>query len=171
MSEQVDVLIGIGTNINPEANIVEAIDQLRRLFGSVDVSTIYTSAPVGRVDQPTFLNGAVCIRTDLSPWELKQRLLSIEASQGRIRDPDDKCGPRTIDLDIIAYGSLVDDELQIPDSNLAKRWFVAIPCAELSPDWLHPVIGSTLHEIAAGLSDEIDGSPISLDVSTRAARD
>lgn len=158
----VDVIVGVGANINPETNIAAAIGQLRQRFESVSVSTFYTSKPVGRVDQPTFVNGAIVLRSSHSPRELKLAFREIESDLGRIRDPNDKCGPRTIDLDLVAYGDLVDESLEIPDPNLTNRWFVAIPAAELMPEWRHPVHNKTLADIAASMRDLIDGSPATI---------
>lgn len=123
---------------------------------------MYTSAPVGRVDQPEFINGVVHLQTALAPRDLKKQLLEIEAALGRVRDPNDKCGPRTIDLDIVLFGQLIDVDLQIPDPNMSVRWFVAIPAAELIPNWKHPESGELLSQIAAEMEDSIDGAPIDL---------
>ena len=143
--EQVDVAIGVGSNIDAAANVPAAVEKLSGVGEVVAVSQMLTSAPVGRTDQPAFTNGAVRLRTSLSEGDLKQRLLKIEADLGRVRDPDDRCGPRTIDLDIIIYGD------RPADDDLRRRWFVAVPVAEVWPDWACPHDGRTAREIAAGL--------------------
>lgn len=160
MSSIVDVLIGIGSNIEPMRNVAKAVERLGADFDLCGVSTIYTSAPVGRIDQPVFFNGAAHIRTDQPVDVLKRNLLTIESDLGRIRDPNDKCGPRTIDLDIISYGDCVSPDHQIPDPGLDTRWFVAIPAAELLPDWVHPITGRLLIKIAEDHRDSIDGEPV-----------
>ena len=162
MSDVVDVLIGLGSNIEAKSNTAKAICCLRDRFDLVATSTFYTSEPVGRLDQPAFINGVVRLQTPLTASELKAQLLAIEAELGRIRDPNDKCGPRTIDLDIIAYGDQAIDDLQIPDPNLEARWFVTIPAAELWPDWQHPITSLSLTAIAEPMRGKIDGHPVDL---------
>lgn len=122
-----DVLIGIGSNIDPAANVTRAITRLRETFGVAAVSRFYRSSPVGRKDQADFLNGAARLRTRMSRGELRDTLRQIEADLGRVRDPDDRHGPRTIDLDILIGPD------GTCDADLTRRWFAAVPAAEVWP--------------------------------------
>src|SRR5690349_9381760 len=98
------------------------------------VSTLRETDPVGMLDQPRFLNGAVALETELSPRQLLDRLLAIEASLGRTRDGP-RLGPRTIDLDLLVYGAAEIDEpgLHVPHPRLHERRFALEPLAELDP--------------------------------------
>ena len=103
------------------------------------VSTFRETAPVGHLDQPRFLNGAVAVETDLSPRELLERMLAVERRLGRDRTGP-RFGPRTIDLDLLLYGSETIDEpgLQVPHPRLAERRFALEPLADLDPELALP---------------------------------
>ena len=98
------------------------------------VSRLRETEPVGVVDQPPFLNGAVAIETALAPRDLLDLLLEIERSLGRVRG--ERWGPRTIDLDLLVYGDEVVDEpgLRVPHPRLHERRFALEPLAELEPE-------------------------------------
>jgi 2-amino-4-hydroxy-6-hydroxymethyldihydropteridine diphosphokinase len=147
------VLVALGSNINSEHNIREAIRLLALQTRLVAVSPVYETTPVGRTDQPNFLNAAALVETDLTAAELKSRVLqSIESELGRVRTTD-KNAPRTIDLDV----TLFDDEVlelgsrHIPDPDLLRYPHIAVPTADLAPGLKHPETGQTLLEIAAQL--------------------
>ena len=102
--------IAMGSNLDSEdgrdrrGNLLEAVERVRGL-GEVVVSSFYDTAPVGYVEQPRFLNGALLLETELEPVELLRELLAIERSMGRVRGVDK--GPRMIDLDLLLYGQAV----------------------------------------------------------------
>ena len=104
------------------------------------VSSVYQTAPWGYADQPDFLNCVVEAQTSLAPGELLRRAQAVEQSMGR--EPSVRYGPRSIDVDILLYGSSVVDEpgLQIPHPRLHQRAFVLVPLAELCPHLEHPVL-------------------------------
>ncbi len=158
----VPVLIVLGSNIAPEANLTRAVWMLGQNHHLVvrAASRVYASAPVnaaGQVnpDQPAFLNAAVWIETDYySPFSLKYNVLRfVEKCLGRARTAD-KFASRPIDLDIALYADRVIDDprLMVPDPGILTRAFVAQPLADLAPDWVHPVTGQTLARIAAALA-------------------
>ncbi|HEV2131036.1 MAG TPA: 2-amino-4-hydroxy-6-hydroxymethyldihydropteridine diphosphokinase, partial [Longimicrobiaceae bacterium] len=122
------------------------------------VSSVYRSAPVGYRDQPDFFNLACGGVTHLSPPELLATTQEIEYSLGRARSF--RNAPRTIDIDLLAYGDLVLDtpELTLPHPRLPERAFVLLPLAEVAPDWRHPVLDSTAAELlaAAGPLERIE---------------
>lgn len=108
------VIIGIGSNINPQYHIQQATDLLRRSFEIVAVSQFRETKPIGLRNQANFLNGAVLIKTHLKAPQLKETLRSIEAQLGRPRH--DRSGPRTIDLDIVVWnGDIVDPDVEQRD--------------------------------------------------------
>jgi 2-amino-4-hydroxy-6-hydroxymethyldihydropteridine diphosphokinase len=129
--------IGLGANLGMrEETLRRAVERLRAADG-VDVlavSQLRETEPVGVVDQPSFLNGAVAIETTRGPRGLLDLLLEIERSLGRVRE--ERWGPRTIDLDLLAYGNEVVDEpgLRVPHPHLHERRFALEPLAELAPE-------------------------------------
>ena len=97
-------------------------------------SAIYRTPPWGKTDQPDFLNMAVEIETELSAHDLLDLCLTIERTSGRVRE--ERWGPRTIDLDIIAYDDQViaDERLTVPHPHAHERAFVLAPLADIAPD-------------------------------------
>ncbi|MBN1967398.1 MAG: 2-amino-4-hydroxy-6-hydroxymethyldihydropteridine diphosphokinase [Anaerolineae bacterium] len=152
------VFITLGSNIEPETYLPRAVQQLAERFTILAVSRVYESAPLDAtgavaVGQGRFLNAAVLIDTDLHPAALKYGVLrAIEAALGRVRTAD-KFAPRTIDLDLALYGDLVldapDERLALPDPDILTQAHVALPLADLAPDFAHPVTGLTLADIAS----------------------
>lgn len=153
--EETDALIAIGSNVAPEANVPSALVLLRNICPIVSVSNFYWSEPLGPAGQPRFLNGACRIRTRIPARTLKFDVLrGIEAELGRLRT-EDRYAPREVDFDIALYGNTIANEagLQIPDPDIRLRPFLAIPLAEIAPDWVVPGIGAMLRDIAAGLPE------------------
>ncbi len=156
MSEPVRVLIGLGSNVEPERHLPRALFELRGSIDVAAVSSVYASDPVGAPGSPRFLNAAVVGTTDRSPEALKAEVLRpIEAALGRRRTAD-RNAPRTIDLDLLLYGDLVLDDrgrdLRLPEPELLVQAHVAVPAAEVWPEAVHPVTGESLAAIAARLS-------------------
>jgi 2-amino-4-hydroxy-6-hydroxymethyldihydropteridine diphosphokinase len=146
--------VSIGSNIEPEANIEEALRRLARRVDVMGVSTFYRSEPVGPPGQPPFLNGVVEVRTELPPRELKfAALRRIERELGRVRTAD-RYAPRPIDLDLLIYDECVtaSRELTLPDPDITSRPFLAVPLGELAPDLVLPGDGRTMGEVAAQLA-------------------
>ena len=147
------VFIALGSNIEPEYNMREAVRRLSLRCGLLAVSPVYETVPVGKTDQPNFLNAAALIETDLTAAELKAQVLQIiEQELGRVRT-EDKNAPRTIDLDIALFDDQVLDlgQRHIPDPDILKYPHIALPLADLAPQQHHPETGQTLLEIAQGL--------------------
>ena len=131
-------LVGLGANLGDrERTIRLAVDRIGEVDGVdvVAVSRLRETAPVGVVDQPQFLNGAVALDTTLSPRALLDSLLAVERWLGRRREGE-RWGPRTIDLDLLLYDDLVLDEpgLTVPHPRLHERRFALEPLAELDPE-------------------------------------
>jgi len=147
------VFVALGSNINSEHNIREAVRRLASFWRVVAVSPVYETTPVGNTEQPNFLNAVALIETDLAAAELKARVLRvIEQELGRVRT-EDKNAPRTIDLDIALFGDQVLDlgPRHIPDPDILRYPHVAVPLADLAPTMRHPEDGRTLQEIAQSL--------------------
>jgi 2-amino-4-hydroxy-6-hydroxymethyldihydropteridine diphosphokinase len=144
--------VGLGANLGPrEITLLRAVDLLAETEGVEvrAVSQLRETAPVGVVEQPLFLNGAVALDAILSPRELLDRLLEIERGLGRVRDV--RWGPRIVDLDLLVYGDQQLDEpgLRIPHPRLHERRFALEPLAELDPDLVIPGQGPVSELLAA----------------------
>ncbi len=143
----VKAFVGLGSNLGErEALIRLALDDLARVPETrlVRASSLYDTEPVGEVDQPNFLNAVAQVETDLSARQLLWNLLLIEKRLGRVRTQ--RWGPRTIDLDLLLFGSRVIEEpdLIVPHPELIRRSFVLVPLVELDPMLVHPLTGHTL---------------------------
>ncbi len=152
-------LLSLGSNIEPEKNLPAAVRKLGRYGRVRQVSGVWQSPPLGNPGQPDYLNAALWLETSLSAGELKETAIAeVEARLGRVRGPD-RNAPRTIDIDIMFFNNerLRIGERGIPDPEALERPFVAIPLAEIAPDYIHPETGETLAEIAARFDPESCG--------------
>jgi 2-amino-4-hydroxy-6-hydroxymethyldihydropteridine diphosphokinase len=124
--------VGVGANLGDREETIE--NAIALLPGVVAVSELRETEPVGVVDQPPFLNGAVALETALSPRELLDTLLAVERVLGRERR--ERWGPRTIDLDLLLYGGETLDEpgLTVPHPRLHERRFALEPLLDLDPE-------------------------------------
>ena len=144
--------VGLGANLGPrEVTLLRAVDLLAAADGVevVAVSQLRETEPVGVVDQPPFLNGAVAIETSLAARELLDVLLETERELGRVRG--ERWGPRTVDLDLLVYGEETLDEpgLRVPHPRLAERRFALEPLADLDPALAVPGLGDVSAALAA----------------------
>ncbi len=152
----VQTIIALGSNVEKERHLPEAIRLLRRhrRIEVRDVSRFFESASVGGPsDAPDFFNAAVFACTDLAPEELRSELRYIEDVLGRERS-DDPNAPRTIDLDVAYYGDLVAQfgDWQLPDPEAGVSPHVAIPIADVAPSFVDPVSGKTTYDLMLGVS-------------------
>jgi 2-amino-4-hydroxy-6-hydroxymethyldihydropteridine diphosphokinase len=175
------VALTLGSNIDKERNLPEAVRLLREMCaptesatsassvpGSVlSVAPVYETAPTGLLDQPNFFNTAVLIQTALSAAEIKETIIgTIETKLKRVRQAD-KNAPRTIDIDIALFNDDVFDyELsdgstrRVPDKDILRFPHIAVPLADLLPDMPHPETGELLSSIVANLLAETDPKTI-----------
>ncbi len=151
--------LGLGSNLGDrEANLHQAISALPgHAVQVVRRSSFYETEPREMTDQGWFLNCVVEIETRALPLHLLHTLLMIERSMGRKRLI--KSGPRTIDMDLLLYGSSVIQlpELEVPHPRLAQRRFVLVPLAEIAPGLRHPLHQQTIAELLGLLGPE-DGA-------------
>ena len=142
MDELHDAYLNIGSNIEPERHLQEAIRYLRQHGEVKAVSNAWQSHAFGS-DGPDFLNACILFLTPMTPRELKEQVIRpIEAKLGRVRGGD-RFAPRTIDIDIILF----DDE---PFGwEFWSNAFVVVPLAELLPDFKHPLNYEKLALVAA----------------------
>lgn len=152
MSLPVRVAIAVGSNLGNRREHVEwAFARLQAWLTDARVSSIRETEPVGVPDpQPPYLNAAVVGTTTAAAEEVLAHLQALEAARGRARPAP--LAPRTIDLDLILYGTDVIDRpgLVVPHPRFRERRFVLEPLAELVPDWRDPITGRTVGELLAG---------------------
>lgn len=153
-AEGVTAYIGLGSNIEPrKQRIMDAILVLANVGHVIRVSSVYESSPVGKSDQPAYLNAAVEIRTLLEPHALLDELKDLEGALGRTQR--ERWHEREIDFDILFYNNEIVnlDHLTIPHPELHKRKFVLEPMLDLAPSLVHPVLGKTIDTLARELDD------------------
>lgn len=154
----VEVFLGAGSNLEqPRVQLKRALSALQLLPGCKEVccSPVYLSSPMGPQQQPDYLNAVIRMATWLTPRRLLGELQAIEQAQGRTRE--ERWGPRTLDLDLLLYGDLVLDtvELKIPHPGIAARAFVLYPLRDIAPDLIIPGLGSL-----AKLISQVDASSL-----------
>jgi len=145
-----EVFLSLGSNVEKERHIPEALAELEALFGPLTVSSIYESEAVGFAGDP-FYNLAVRFRSDLPAWEIARMLREVEVAHGRTAESR-KFEPRTLDIDLVLYGSQVvaEDGLRLPREEVAKFAFMLEPLAEIAPGFKHPVLGLDFAELWEG---------------------
>jgi 2-amino-4-hydroxy-6-hydroxymethyldihydropteridine diphosphokinase len=152
----VHAYIGLGSNLaDPIAQLRAGVAALAGLEQTrVEVcSSFYRTAPVGRREQPDFINAVCRVRTGQDPATLMRNLLEIERAHGRVREG--KGGPRTLDLDLLLYGdrTIRTAQLTVPHPRLHERAFVLYPLQEIEPDLVIPGRGA-VRELAAGCAGQ-----------------
>ena len=129
------VVIALGSNIgDTNSHLHHAIDELGKSIHIVAVSSFYKTAPVGGPAQDDFLNAVLVAESDMDPLDILVAMQEIETLAGRTRDIH--WGPRTLDLDLIAYGDEVIQEphLELPHPRAHERSFVLQPWLEIDPE-------------------------------------
>jgi len=116
----------------------------------LDVSHLYETVPEGNVDEPLYLNGVLRAETELAPRPLLELLHQVERRLGR---GESRSGPRTCDLDLLAWDDLVLEEpgLNLPHPRLHLRAFVLVPLCEIDPNWRPPGFEESAADLLAKL--------------------
>lgn len=152
----VRVVLALGSNLGDRLGHLQgAVDAL---FGTeelrpVGLSPVYETAPVGGPDQDDYLNAVAVADTPLGPEALLERAQAVERAFHRVRDV--RWGPRTLDVDVVAYGDLVrtDSELTLPHPRAHERAFVLRPWADIDPD--AEIAGrGAVRDLLAGVADQ-----------------
>ena len=160
METRVTAYLGLGSNLGDR---LAALRGARQAFEKNPAVKVVVSAPLyetaalgGPVGQPPYLNTVLQVETTLEPERLLALCHQIEKDFGRQRQ--EQWGPRTLDLDILFYDSMIrmDIELVLPHPRLHERAFVLFPLADLAPDLTHPVVFLTINELMLRL-DSTEG--------------
>jgi 2-amino-4-hydroxy-6-hydroxymethyldihydropteridine diphosphokinase len=161
------ILIGVGGNLpstlgGPLVTCQAALAHLERGGAKVEaVSSWYETAPVPASDQPWFVNAVAHVTTALAPGELLKLMHTVESDLGRIRTV--RNAARVVDLDLLAYGDLVNPGPEaplLPHPRLQDRAFVLFPLRDVAPHWRHPVLGLDIADLIARLPPAQDIRPL-----------
>jgi 2-amino-4-hydroxy-6-hydroxymethyldihydropteridine diphosphokinase len=163
--EQVWISLGsnVGDRLGQLRHALAALGSVGRLTA---VSDAYETSPVGPVEQPWFLNAVAGVEVDdeQAPERLLKTLLALERAMGREREGKEFVpkGPRTIDLDIILYGSRVVDSpaLKIPHPEMHRRRFVLEPLAQVAPEVIHPLLKRSALDLLRELTPELSSQVV-----------
>lgn len=150
------VYLSLGTNLgNKEENITEALQQIKKLIGSiVSQSAFYVTQPWGFNSENEFLNMAVAISSSFTPQQILEATQNIERSMGRTeKSIDHRYKDRLIDIDILLYDNLVyvDDKLTLPHPLMTERLFVMQPLCEIAPNLIHPTLKQSIKDLLISL--------------------
>jgi 2-amino-4-hydroxy-6-hydroxymethyldihydropteridine diphosphokinase len=162
MTPRSTVVLALGSNLGDRlASLQAAVDALGAGPGldEIEVSPVYETAPVGGPPQPDYLNAVLVGATSLPPRAVLDRSRAAEAALGRVRGP--RWGPRTIDVDVIAYGNEIsgDPELTLPHPRAHERAFVLAPWHDVDPDAVIPGRGRVADLLAALPADGMRRCP------------
>ena len=148
------VYLGLGSNIgNPQDNIDTAIKHISQFAEVVQISSMYTTEPVGYADQDWFVNCCIELNTDISAEKLFSHLQRIEQGMGRVKKILN--GPRIIDIDVLLWNdqTIQTDQLVVPHPRMHERAFVLEPLSEIAPNLVHPTLKKSMTQLFDELED------------------
>lgn len=158
------IIVALGSNMpgqyaSSQALLEAALDALDAAgLKVIKRSGWWRSAAWPNSADPPFLNGVAIVQTGFGPAETLAALHRIEAEFGRRRAETN--APRTLDLDLIAYGRAVSIEPALPHPRAQDRWFVLGPLSEIAPEWSHPTLGRTAAELGPLAKVGRDAAPL-----------
>ena len=159
------IFVALGSNLGGDyGSSREILNRALLGFGEIGLivkakSALWTSKAWPDPTQPSYLNAVVMMQTELSPLELLQALHAMEARFGRLRTAPN--APRSLDLDLIAFGRRVQAGPPVlPHPRAHERRFVMGPLAQIAPGWRHPVSGETAPALAMRASIGNDAEPV-----------
>lgn len=140
------VYLGLGSNVDPEENLRLGVNELRRRYGDLVISSTYQNAAVG-FEGDDFWNLVVGFESDDGPASIHDEIEVIHGLAGRRRGTD-QYSSRPLDIDLLLYGDLVIDEppMRLPRSDVLAYSFVLRPLSEIAPGFVHPATGRKLQD-------------------------
>ena len=141
---------------NPQKQLLLAQKCITKTIGKTQrTSAVYKTAAWGNTNQPDFLNQVIIVKTKLTAIQTMQSILTIEKKMGRVRNK--KNDPRIIDIDILFFNKEIisHTNLTVPHPQLQNRNFVLVPLNQLSPNFKHPVINKTIHQLLRNCPDNL----------------
>jgi len=156
------VYVGLGSNMAPRENLGLGIAELERRFGRLALSPVYRNPAVG-FDGPDFWNLAAAFDTAESPSALVGHFEAIHDLAGR-RRTGGSLTSRTLDLDLLMVGDLVQDDPPLPRADILDYSFVLKPLADLAPELAHPLTGRTMREHWQAVADGRELERVELDL-------
>ena len=152
-----NIFLLLGSNLGNRLKYLEdSVKLIHHTIGPIQCkSSYYETGAWGNTDQPNFINQALSLQSNMPPMKLLEVIKSIELKLERKRL--EKWGPRTIDIDILFYGSQIINmpDLTIPHKLLHNRRFVLMPMNEIATDFLHPVFNKTIGQLLEVLTDDL----------------
>lgn len=155
-----DVVLGLGGNLgDPPSEFGSACARLAQRHRVVTVSSLYRSRAIGP-SQPDFFNQAVLLEVEHHPVEVLEECQEMEAIAGRDRVREVRWGPRPLDIDLLLIRGVIHrgPRLELPHPRLVERAFALVPVAEIVPDWIHPLNGTSMVELAEAASNTDPGA-------------
>ncbi len=145
------VFIALGGNVGNVSGYFDiAIEKISAMIGTIiKQSSLYKTEPWGNKNQADFLNKVLEVETKQTPEEVLENILFIEKMMGRNRNKNDQFAPRSIDIDIVFYGTKIINEnyLVVPHPRLHLRNFVLTPLVEIAPDFIHPLLKKSIIDL------------------------
>ncbi len=157
VTTMIDVFLLLGSNLGDrEAFLSRAVLHIETDIAPIVIkSAIYETQAWGKTDEPNYLNQVVQLKTELSAGVVLKKILHIENVIGRKREK--RWGSRTIDIDILFYGSAIisEPDLYVPHPQLHNRMFTLMPLCEIAPDFIHPVFNKHIFSLKSELKDDL----------------
>jgi len=167
---QMRLIIGFGGNLgDPATAFAGALDALADEGWVLSTSRLWQTHAIGPA-QPDYLNAAAVIHWPGDLFSLLARCRELEVAAGRDRATEERWGPRMLDLDLLLADGIVcrGPDLEVPHPRFHERRFALEPASEVAPEWVHPLLGRSVSELAAAMRPAVDDGAVTiLDVEER----